>query len=572
MIADSDDPGGLQGRTPGMTMHREGPWADLRRLRQVIGLETRVLTILASYALAIGIFSLIVPLTVQELTNTFAYAIEPIMIVTFALIMLIGLLFIGFFRVFQTSAMETLFQRLYVRIALALTEHLPRIRQEAFAPDHGYRFMEAEMLARAVIVVLVDLINVAVSGMTGMTILVMYHPNFLVFNAFLLGGFVLAAMVSGQGGVQATKAVSERNYAMMAWIQDIAANRLHFKASRSAPFLISRTDELLDGYLAARRARSNILTWRQYRTIVVWEALCHSGMIALGGWLLAAGQITLGQFVAAEVIVGTLLLNLDTVTRRIYAMTYVLTSLGELQRVFTLPKHESFAVGMSSHLPDPAVCGVRLACRNVSFAYPNAPPLFEQFDLDATPGEKLSVLVHASTQKTALALVLAGLYRPTAGVVRYNDVDLREVTMDYVNGARGLVLDSQPTLFGGTLEDNIALGRPSADFHAIRRAIRFVELEEEIDAMPEGLRTRVEAGGKYYTKSQILRILVARAIVTRPPLLIFDGTLHNIEPSTREVLLRRLCSKEEDWTAVFVTNDPSIGQFVDRRVLLDAGG
>jgi ABC-type multidrug transport system fused ATPase/permease subunit len=243
--------------------------------------------------------------------------------------------------------------------------------------------------------------------------------------------------------------------------------------------------------------------------------------------------------------------------------------LGELQRVFTLPKHESFAVGMSSHLPDPAVCGVRLACRNVSFAYPNAPSLIDRFNLDAAPGEKLSVLVRASTQKTALALVLAGLYRPTAGVVRYNDVDLREVPLDYVNGARGLVLDSQPTLFGGTLEDNIALGRPTADFHAIRRAIRFVEMEEEIDAMPEGLRTRVEAGGKYYTKSQILRILVARAIVTRPPLLIFDGTLHNIEPSTREVLLRRLCSKEEEWTAVFVTNDPAIGQFVDRRVMVD---
>jgi ABC-type multidrug transport system fused ATPase/permease subunit len=207
----------------------------------------------------------------------------------------------------------------------------------------------------------------------------------------------------------------------------------------------------------------------------------------------------------------------------------------------------------------------------VSFAYPNAPPLFDRFSLDVAPGEKISVLVRASTQKTALALVLAGLYRPTGGVVRYNDVDLREVTIDYINGARGLVLDSQPTLFGGTLEENIALGRASADFHAICRAIRFVELEDEIDRMPDGLRTPVEAGGKHYTKSQILRLLVARAIVTRPPLLIFDGTLHNIEPGMREILLRRLCSKEEEWTAVFVTNDPSIGQFVDRRVVLGDG-
>ena len=543
-----------------------GLGAELARLGLLIGLEIRVLTILILYAVAIGLFSLVVPLTVQELTNTFAYAIEPIMIVTFALVMLIGLLTIGFFRVFQTSATETLFQRLYVRIALAMTEHLPRIRQEAFSPGHASRFMEAELLSRAIVVVLVDVINVLVSGMTGMTILVFYHPNFLIYNTLLLGGFALVAVVAGQGGVLATRTVSEKNYDVMTWIQDIANNRLHFKASQSMPFLIGKTDHLLEAYLQARQVRSNILTWRQYRSIVVWEAVCHSGMIALGGWLLSTGQITLGQFVAAEVIVGTLLLNLDTVTRRIYAMTYILTSLGELDRVFALPKHEAFEVGTSIRLPDPALYGVHLTCKDVAFAYPHSPPLFEHVNLEVAPGEKLAVLVRSSLEKSTLALVLAGLYRPTAGIVRYNDVDLRDVTMDHINGSRGLVLDSQPTLFDGTLEENISLGRASIRFEDLRWAIRFVELEDEIDRMPHGLDTRVDAGGNRYTKSQILRILVARAIVTRPPLVIFDGTLHNMEPSLRQVLLRRLCSKEEPWVAIFVTNDPALKEYADRSV------
>lgn len=558
----------MSGRSLNNLSARTGLGAELARLGLLIGLETRVLTILILYAVAIGLFSLVVPLTVQELTNTFAYAIEPVMIVTFALVMLIGLLTIGFFRVFQTSATETLFQRLYVRIALAMTEHLPRIRQEAFSPGHASRFMEAELLSRAIVVVLVDVINVLVSGMTGMTILVFYHPNFLIYNTVLLGGFALVAVVSGQGGVLATRTVSEKNYDVMTWIQDIANNRLHFKASQSTPFLIGKTDRLLEAYLQGRQVRSNILTWRQYRSIVVWEAVCHSGMIALGGWLLSIGQITLGQFVAAEVIVGTLLLNLDTVTRRIYAMTYILTSLGELDRVFALPKHEAFEVGTSTRLPDPALYGVHLTCKDVAFAYPHSPPLFEHINLEVTPGEKLAVLVRSSLEKSTLALVLAGLYRPTAGVVRYNDVDLRDVTMDHINGSRGLVLDSQPTLFDGTLEENISLGRTSIRFEDLRWAIRFVELEDEIDRMPHGLDTRVDAGGNRYTKSQILRILVARAIVTRPPLLIFDGTLHNMEPSLRQVLLRRLCSKEEPWAAIFVTNDPTLKEYADRSVAL----
>lgn len=85
-------------------------WAEVSRLAFVIGLEQRILALIVSYALAIALFSLVVPLTVQELVNSFAFSIQPVMIVTLALIILIGLLFIGFFRVFQTSATEILFQ------------------------------------------------------------------------------------------------------------------------------------------------------------------------------------------------------------------------------------------------------------------------------------------------------------------------------------------------------------------------------------------------------------------------------------------------------------------------------
>ncbi len=87
--------------------------------------------------------------------------------------------------------------------------------------------------------------------------------------------------------------------------------------------------------------------------------------------------------------------------------------------------------------------------------------------------------------------------------------------------------------------------------------------------MPRGIETPVLAGGKLFSKSQILRILVARAIVTRPYLLIFDGTMHNMEPSLRQTLLRRLCNKEEPWSAIFVTNDPTFTSHVDRRILLE---
>jgi ABC-type multidrug transport system fused ATPase/permease subunit len=100
----------------------------------------------------------------------------------------------------------------------------------------------------------------------------------------------------------------------------------------------------------------------------------------------------------------------------------------------------------------------------------------------------------------------------------------------------------------GTLEDNMTLGRPSITYEDIQWALQFVELDEEIDALAEELSTAVTGHAGQFTVSQILRLLVARTIVTHPPILIFEGTLHSMLPSLRDVILRRLCSKDEPWS------------------------
>lgn len=543
-------------------------WTILARLNLLIGLERRILTIVVSYAVVIGLFALIVPLTVQELVNTFAFAIQPIMIVTLVATMFGALLAMGAFRVLQARAVEILVQRLYTRLAVAFTEALPRFRENVFLPQHTNTFIEAELLPRALVAMLVDVINVSVSGAIGMAILIMYHPYFLGYNTLLITGFAFLLTFFGRGGLRITQRVSRLHYRTFHWLQDIGINRLHFKSTDSLPLLLKKTDSLVKAYVMARKTRSDILSGAQYKSTVIFQAVAHSGMIGLGGWLLSVGDITLGQFVAAEVIVGTLLLNLDTVARRMYAAIYVATSLHELSTLFDMPK-EDVSGPVAAWLPDPSLQGVRLTCKDVSFAAPDGPLLFERFNLEVMPGEKISVLSGTSRSKTSLALVLAGLYHPTGGVIRYNDIDLRDVSLNYVNRCRGLMLDSHPTLFDGSLEENITLQRPSIQFEELSWALRFVDLEEEIDAMPQGLETLVHGNGANLTRSQVLRVLLARMIVTRPELLIFNGSLHNIEPALRLTLLRRLCSKEEPWSVVFVSNDPEVSQLVERRVVLD---
>lgn len=539
----------------------------LTRLTLLFKLERRLLGLVLSYALAIGLFSLIIPLTVQELVNTFAFAIQPIMIVTLAAIMVLTLLAVGAFRALQFYAVEMLERRVFARIVLALTQQFPRFSLLGFRPRYANYFMETVFLQRALSVLMVDIINVVVGGIVGMTILVFYHPYFLGFNALLLAGFAFVTMVLGHGGLKATIDMSHAKYQTLHWIQEVAYNLPHFKSTVSEPLLLRKTDDLIDAYISTRRTRFNILM-RQYLGSVGWQALGYSGLIATAGWLLAMGQLTLGQLVASEVIVGTLLINFDSVVKRMGHMFYFFTALSELDFLFSLPKDAPQSV-ISVSLPESSIHGLRLTCKDLAFAYPGSPPEFQNFNLEMAPGEKVAVFSTTSSGKTALVRVLAGLYAPTAGVIRYNGVDIRDLDMQSLNACRGLVLDSHLSLFEGTLEENITLDRTSLSYEDILWAIRFVEMEEEVDALPLGLKTPIKQPGKDLTISQVQRILVARAIVTHPQLLILDGTLHSLHPATRETILRRLCSKEEPWSVLFVSNDPGLTTHVDRRLILD---
>lgn len=545
-----------------------GPVAQdiLRQLGLLIRLERKMLGIIASYAVAIGMFMLCVPIAVQELVSTFSFAVEPIMIFTLAVIVGLALTGAAAFRVLQARAVETLQQRIYTRIAIAFTDLLPRIREESFLPQHAHRFAEADLLTRALVAMVADLFNVTVVGTIGMSMLIFFSPYFLLYNVTLLTGFFVLLTVFGRGGFWITLNMSRLNYEIYHWIQNIAANLPHLRAAGPSPYLMAKTDELTRQYARVRQRRSDLLTGRQYKAAALWQVTGHTGMIATAGMLVATGDLTVGQFAAAELLAGQLLLNMDTLARRMVHMFFAFVSFRELHAVLSLPKEEPGAktVVPLSHF---GMAGVKVSAHHVAFAYGDAAPLFEDFNLEVAPGEKVVVQCRTSSEKTAMAKVLAGLYAPTRGVVRYNDVNLAEVALHSIDASRSLMLDSLPTLLDGTLEENISLGRPSVTFQDIQWAVEFVELDDEIDRMPDGLATLVTGHSGQFTLSQILRILLARAIVTRPHVLIIDGTLHSMIPAIREVILRRLCGKDEPWSVIFLSNDPTFAH-AERRVLL----
>ena len=526
--------------------------------------ERRIITAIFLYAVMVGVFSLIVPLTIQELVNTFAFSIQPIMVVTLVTIMAGILIFVSVFRALQFYATDLLERRIFVRITLALARKLPWFKEEHFRSDHVSRFFETVFMQRAISSLFVDLTNVIVGGIIGMTLLALYHPLFLVFDIILIASVGIIGLL-GKGGLETTLNMSAAKYDTFHWFQEVADNLSHFKTINSTDLVLKKADALADAYVLTRQSRFRVLL-RQYIGSLTLQVFLHTGLLGTAGWLLSRGELTLGQLVAAEVIVATLLLNLDFVVKRMYIVFYFLTALTELDHLFALPQDRK-SLPFSLSIPRTHQNGVALSCSQVN-GLPSPWPVSKELNLEIGPGEKWALVCATESQRHTISRLLSGLEIPRTGAIRYNDIDVRNINPEEINSLRGLVFGRDLSLFGGTVVENITMGREDIKTEDIVWGLQFVRLDKEIEHLPEGLNTLVQLGAKEFSPSQILRILLARAIVMRPKLLILDGALHEIMNPNREKILAQLCSDQEPWTVVIVTTDSNIKTYVQNCVSL----
>ena len=527
---------------------------SLDRIDQFIRQERRILKAIFLYAVMVGLFSLIIPLTVQELVNTFAFSIQPIMVVTLVAIMGGILVFVSVFRAMQFYATDLLERRIFVRITLALARKLPWFKEHHFRSEHVSRFFEAVFMQRALSSMLVDLTNVIVGGVIGMTLLAFYHPYFIIFDLILLVSVGFIGFL-GRGGLWATLTMSDAKYNTFHWFQEVADNLRHFKTTNSMDLVLQKADALAEAYVQSRKLRFRILL-RQYIGSLSLQVFLHTGLLGTAGWLLSRGELTLGQLVAAEVIVATLLLNLDSVVKRMYIVFYFLTALTELDHLFGLPQDPK-TLSFSLSIPETYSGGVALSCSHVK-ALSSPWPVSKELNLEIGPGEKWGLVCTTEFQRHTISRILSGMELPPTGTVRYNEVDIRNVNAVEINAIRGLAFGRDLSLFDGSLAENITMGRPGIKTEEIIWALQFVQLDNEIEHLPQGLNTLVHVSEREFAPSQIVRILLARAIVVRPKLLILDGALHEIPNPIRKKILDDLCSEDEPWTVVIVTTDSNI--------------
>ena len=208
----------------------------------------------------------------------------------------------------------------------------------------------------------------------------------------------------------------------------------------------------------------------------------------------------------------------------------------------------------------------RLAVHNIAFRYSEHHPWLYQDLTIAFPTGKLTVLMGPSgCGKSTLAKLLLGFYRPNEGQIQLDGKDIRYLAANELRQNFGVV-PQETVLFSGTLYDNLVMAHPHASFEEVIQACKAAEIHEVIEHLPEGYQTEVGERGTGLSGGQRQRIAIARALLKRPKILIFDEAVSNLDQQTAEHFAQTINRLKGKVTMIFITHQVPKGLQVDEVV------
>ncbi len=528
----------------------------MQRVSRLVKLERNDVLVLIAYTLIVGLVTLIVPVAMQALVNTIAagVALQPLVVLS---ALVFGFLLIaGVLQLMKVSVIERIQQRVFAETALRLSHHLARVCAVAlrgeYAPELVNRFFDVLTVQKSLSKLLFDGLAAFVQALVGLLLLAFSSTSLLWLNVAIIGIVLGTMFLLGWGGITTSLAESKAKYEVADWLEDIARCHISLKIDGSRSYLENRADRAVVKYLHARRAHFQVLV-RQMAGHYLFTAIANAGLLAAGGMLVVEGQLGLGQLVAAQIIVTTVLSSMEKLVRQTEQFFDLVTGLEKVGHVTDLeveredgrplPHRESWT-------------GAQVHLRNVAFSYGEA-RILNGVSMDLAPGARVSLVGASGAGKSTLAHLLCALEEPTHGVVEIDGIELRDAELTSLRREVSLV-GYENELFDGSIEDNIVVGREWISREDVRWAIEVAKLSIDISLLHDGPSSHVVSGGGNLSRGQIQRLLLARAIVGRPRLLILDEAFTGIDERQTMLILDAVFSEEHPWTILNISHSAEV--------------
>jgi ABC-type bacteriocin/lantibiotic exporter with double-glycine peptidase domain len=495
---------------------QESPNAStFKKLFSILKMDKKDIFNLFFYATLGGIVGLAIPLGIQSLINflqTGQVTASGIILIVF---IILAVMFSGILQIIQLWLMEILQQRLFAKVALDFVYRLPKLSFEKnkhlFGPEVMNRFFDIVSLQKGLSSVLIDLTASILQVVFGLLILSFYHPIFIAFSGVLIIAIYLILRFTGNKGLEYSLKESKVKYLTASWLQTVARSRFSFQMAEANNLHSRRMDSLVGEYIMARKKHFKVLV-TQYLAFVFFSVLITGGLLIIGYYLLLSEAITLGQFVAAEIIILLIVNAVEKSILKIESVYDILTSVEKITQVAALPLEES-KNGISFQKQETIT--LQLDRLKIGKTMVN---------LTANSGAFYQLNVNNQLEKDELVDILSKVISVYEGTVSINQIDYELIDKSFITKKIAFSTE-QELLFDGTILENISMGHYDVDEHQVRQLFTELNAIEFINRFPDGFNTEI-VGGHYADQHELYHFcLLARMILKRPAVMVYDTAL-----------------------------------------------
>jgi len=542
----------------------------IKSIMEVIRLEKNEITSIYFYAVLNGLIQLSLPIGIQSIISFILGGRLSASLVILISIVVLGVLLTGLTHVNQMRLIEKIQQKIFVRYAFDYSERIANIdtqkTKDKYLPELLNRFFDVASLQKGISKLLLDIPAATIQIIFGLLLLSFYHYFFIFFGLMLILIIYLVLKYTGIKGMLYSIGESNYKYKVGGWLQEMARNLQTVQFSKTPEAFHAKTDEYTDGYLQQRTLHFKVLL-KQFWTLIIFKVIITASMLVVGSYLLLHQQLNIGQFIAAELVILLVINSVEKLIINLDNAYDVLTAVDKLGKLQGLPLEKS-----TSDLSMNVNQAISIDMEGISVEEKDQPTSIGLHDitLHITSGRKVCLMGKSDSGKHELIHFIAGYQtayqgRFSIGKIPFADINVREYRKHL-----GVYFQLHD-IFEGTVYDNLTMGDKDIPMEEIVRLSRSIGLDELIAELPEGYSTCLYAKGKSMSRSTRMKIMICRALLKQPKLLLLEEPYESLDHDDHQKLSETIGSIHNNVTMVVATNNHNFAAQCDVVVYMEKG-
>ncbi len=537
-----------------------------RRLLDLLILEKKDISAIYFYAILSGLINLALPIGIQAIIGFVLGATMVNSIYVLIGIVLIAVLAVGVMQINQMRIIEKIQQSIFVRNALQFTEVIPKVDlwqiDKYYMPEKVNRFFDTVNVQKGISKLLLEIPTAAIQIIFGLLLLAFYHPIFIGFDVLLIFIVWIIIRFTSKRGLETSIEESNYKYKVVSWLEEMARVIKSFKFSQGTHLNLTKTDDNLVHYLKARTSHFRVLLL-QYKTLVFFKFAITAIMLFVGTSLLLDQQLNIGEFIAAEIVILTIIGAVEKLIVSIDSVYDVVTGLEKLASVTELSNESEGSNDLTSNNQ-----GLTVQASNLNFSFSDNEPVIKNVSFVVNKNELAAISGSDGSGKSTLLSLLSGNYKNFTGSLLINNLPIQNYTLTSYRQQIG-IFHSMQDIFEGTVWENISLNRPSVSLPHVMQVAQDLGIENVLENLEMGLDTEIQPLGRKLNSSTIKKILLLRAMANNPTLLLLEDPWAGIEQTAATKIKAYLINKKANATVLIITKNQEFIQECDKQINLN---